>query len=241
MENVKAENSSILKIREQLAMQTDEKTKGNAQSYFKEMIKVYGVRTAIVNRLAADVFLEIRPLGKAEIFRLCEELLQSDYNEEAFIACDWSYRLHGHYEASDFARFEEWITKYIDNWAKCDTLCNHTVGAFVMQFPEYLPELKKWAKSDNRWLRRAAAVTLIIPARKGFFLPEIFGLADTLLRDPDDLVQKGYGWMLKEASKAHLDEVYSYIQRKKADMPRTALRYAIEKMPENMRREAMSK
>lgn len=90
-------------------------------------------------------------------------------------------------------------------------------------------------------MRRAAAVTLILPARKGLFLEDIFAIADTLLEDTDDLVQKGYGWMLKEASKKHLKEVYSYVQKNKKKMPRTALRYAIEKMPKELKKEAMAK
>jgi len=61
-----------------------------------------------------------------------------------------------------------------------------------------------------------------------------------LLHDPDDLVQKGYGWMLKEASRKHQQEVFDFIQEHKKTMPRTALRYAIEKMPDDLRKEAMS-
>lgn len=90
-------------------------------------------------------------------------------------------------------------------------------------------------------MRRASAVTLIIPARKGKFLNEIFKIADILLKDSDDLVQKGYGWMLKAASESHQDKVFEYILRNKAAMPRTSLRYAIEKMPEEMRKLAMEK
>ena len=89
---------------------------------------------------------------------------------------------------------------------------------------------------ENRWLRRASAVTLIILARQGRFLEDVFEIADILLQDKDDLVQKGYGWMLKEASREHEKEVYNYIIRKREFMPRTALRYAIEKMPEDKRR-----
>jgi 3-methyladenine DNA glycosylase AlkD len=55
------------------------------------------------------------------------------------------------------------------------------------------------------------------------------------------MVQKGYGWMLKEASKKHQPEVFDYVMSKKARMPRTALRYAIEKMPVEMRRRAMER
>ena len=66
-------------------------------------------------------------------------------------------------------------------------------------------------------------------------------IADILLEDKDDLVQKGYGWLLKEASRTHQDQVFEYVMRNKAVMPRTALRYAIEKMPEELRRKAMER
>jgi len=59
--------------------------------------------------------------------------------------------------------------------------------------------------------------------------------------DDDDLVQKGYGWMLKAASEAHQREVFEYVMKNKTEMPRTALRYAIEKMPEELRKAAMEK
>lgn len=90
-------------------------------------------------------------------------------------------------------------------------------------------------------MRRAAAVSLIIPARKGLFLKDIFGLAEILLSDSEDMVQKGYGWMLKAASEAYEDNIFSFVMNHKAQMPRTALRYAIEKMPEDMKKQAMAK
>lgn len=76
-----------------------------------------------------------------------------------------------------------------------------------MMYPQYIKELKKWATSSNRWNKRAAAVTLIVPAKQGLFLKEIFEIADCLLLDKDDLVQKGYGWMLKSASHSQQTEV----------------------------------
>ena len=85
------------------------------------------------------------------------------------------------------------------------------------------------------------AGSLIIPARRGKFLADIFEIADILLLDRDDMVQKGYGWMLKEASKPYQKEVFDYVMHHKAVMPRTALRYAIEKMPPSLRAEAMEK
>jgi 3-methyladenine DNA glycosylase AlkD len=108
-------------------------------------------------------------------------------------------------------------------------------------YPEFLSCLKKWAGSDNRWVRRASAVSLIVPARKGKFLKDIFEIADTLHADKEDMVQKGYGWMLKAASQAHQKEVFDYVIGRKATMPRTSLRYAIEKMPQELKAKAMAK
>jgi len=82
---------------------------------------------------------------------------------------------------------------------------------------------------------------LIVPARKGLFLKDIFEIADILHSDPDDMVQKGYGWMLKAASQAHQEKVFNYVMSRKATMPRTSLRYAIEKMPAELKARAMAK
>jgi 3-methyladenine DNA glycosylase AlkD len=178
-------------IRRELEQQVDEKTKSSYQRVFKEKVNYYGVNNSIVSKIAKKYFPEIKPLGKKEIFLLCEELLKSDYSEEAFIAFEWAYQLHKDYEPDDFAIFDNWLKKYINNWAKCDTLCNHTIGSFMEMYPQFIKNLKHWAMSENHWLRRAAAVTLIIPAKQGKFLEDILEISDILLRDQDDLVQKG--------------------------------------------------
>jgi len=239
--NCHMKTNTLSAIRQELRQQADARTRESVQSFFKEKVAAYGVKTAIVAKIAQKYFPEVRPLGKKEIFALCEELLESDYTEEAFVAFEWAYRLRDQYEPSDFVVFERWLEKYVNNWAKCDTLCNHAIGSFVQKYPQFIENLKSWTGSDNRWLRRAAAATLIIPAKQGEFLEDIFEIADSLLQDKDDLVQKGYGWMLKEASRTHQKEVYDYVLRNKNLMPRTALRYAIEKMPPDLRRVAMEK
>ncbi len=231
----------IIKIRKELEQLADESIRAGAKRYFKEGITCYGVKTALVNEMARKYFAEIKTQNKEVIFSMCEDLLKSDYSEEAFIAFDWSYRLRKRYETVDFIIFENWLSKYVNNWAKCDTMCNHSVGAFIELYPQYVTNLKNWAKSENRWLRRAAAVSLIVPAKRGKFLSDVFEIADILLQDKDDLVQKGYGWMLKEASVNHQKEVFNYVIKHKQTMPRTALRYAIEKMPEDLKRIAMDK
>jgi 3-methyladenine DNA glycosylase AlkD len=235
MENV------LVQLRIELLQNADEKLRISGQRFFKEEIKAYGLKTAFVSKLGKDYFTRIKDKPKADIYSLCDQLWQSAYMEESFIACNWSYFIHKNYEPEDFKIFDRWVNNYISNWASCDTLCNHTIGGFIEMYPEYLSKLKEWAHSPNRWVKRASAVSLIIPARRGLFLSDIFEIADILLTDKDDMVQKGYGWMLKAASQAHQKEVFDYVVKNKAIMPRTALRYAIEKMPKTLKDAAMSK
>ena len=231
----------LKKIRRNLLSQAEQKNQVSGQRFFKETVKLYGVKTATVSKISQEIFKEIKNESKANIFTFCEELWQAGHLEETFIACNWSYNVWKQYEKTDFGIFENWVKKYINNWASCDTFCNHSVGKFLEIFPEYISELKKWTKSKNRWVKRASAVSLIIPARNGQFLKDIFEIADSLLLDSDDMVQKGYGWMLKAASQAHQQEVFNYVMKNKAVMPRTALRYAIEKMPTELKKKAMAR
>jgi 3-methyladenine DNA glycosylase AlkD len=207
MENI------ITKIREALVVNADEKTRLQSEYFFKEQITVYGVKSATVQKIAKDFFAEIKDKPKTEILAACEKMWQSGYMEESFVACVWSEKLGKKLEPADFETLERWIKNYVSNWASCDTLCNHTIGDFVMKYTEYISKLKEFVHSENRWVKRAAAVSLIIPARKGLFLNDIFEIADTLLMDSDHLVQKGYGWMLKAASEAHQQEVFEYAGR----------------------------
>ncbi|SHE33532.1 DNA alkylation repair protein [Dysgonomonas macrotermitis] len=233
----------VEQVRQALIDSIDPKTLASSSRYFKEgeAARVYGVRMSEVSKIGKTSLQQIKVLPKYKVFELCDELWQSGYLEESVVACLWAESLHKQYEAADFKIFEYWVHNYLTNWADCDTLCNHTIGNFIMMYPEYITQLKRWATSSNRWIKRASAVTLIIPARKGLFLNDIFDIADILLLDKDDLVQKGYGWMLKAASEAYQKDVFNYIMSKKSVMPRTALRYAIEKMPADLRTEAMKK
>jgi 3-methyladenine DNA glycosylase AlkD len=235
-------NDDVLKaVQKRLIDSIDDKTRNTYQRFFKEQVLYHGVKMGVVSKMAAEFHKKISHLGKDEIFSLCEELLETDYGEEAAIAFKWAYRLNRQYDAEDFYLFEKWLERYVNSWAKCDEFCNHSVGTLVERYPVFISDLKRWSKSDNRWMRRASAVTLVMPARKGLFLDNVFEIADILLLDEDDLVRKGYGWMLKEASRLHRQEVYDYVVKNKADMPRVALRYSIELMPQDMRKAAMSK
>lgn len=231
----------LAQIRKELNENADEKTKTSGQRFFKEQVQFYGVKTALVSQIAKKYFKLLPNKEKSQVFPLCEKLWQSSMMEESFIACNWSYQLNKDYTPQDFAVFEHWVDQYLSNWASCDTLCNHTIGTLIEMYPDKIAELKTWTKSPNRWVKRASAVSLVVPARKGLFLAEIFEIAERLLIDPDDMVQKGYGWMLKEASRIHQQEVFKFVLDHRKTMPRTSLRYAIEKMPLDLRKEAMAK
>jgi 3-methyladenine DNA glycosylase AlkD len=231
----------LARLRADLRASGDEKSIANYQRYFKETVKFYGLSMSAANKIAVKYWQEIKNLSKPEIFALCEDLFKSDYSEEAAVAATWAPKLTNQFAPSDLVLFKRWINSYLNNWAKVDGFCNHTVGNFVQKYPASIKEIVAWSDSSNRWMKRASAVSLIIPAKKGLFLNEIFTISDHLLTDKDDMVQKGYGWMLKEASELHQDEVYQYVLKHRHDMPRTALRYAIEKMPPELKKEAMKR
>lgn len=234
-------NSIIKTIKEELKLNGNKDLVISNNRFFKEEVKSYGFTSSEVNKIAKKYFLEIKNLSKTEIFNLCEELWKTGYREELFITCNWIYYLNKKYEESDFDIFENWVKNYINNWAVCDTFCTRVMADFLEKYPKFLYELKKWSKSENRWVKRASAVSLIKFAKKGLFLNGVFEAAETLLLDKDDMVQKGYGWLLKVASAKNLKEVYDFVIKYKKIMPRTAYRYAIEKMPLELKKEAMKK
>jgi len=234
-------NKILQDIRKELKENIDVEYRKGAQNYFREKIKIYGVRTPIAREISRKYFSEIKHLKKKEIFSFCETLLKTGYGEESTIAFDWAFRLRNQYEKRDFKIFESWLRKYVSDWGKCDNFSTHAFGYFIHDFPEFLSKVKLWTKSKNRWPRRASAVILIYPVRKKKYLEYVFKTADILLLDFDDMVQKGYGWMLKEASNVYPKKVFDYVIKNKEKMPRTALRYAIEKYPKKLKKRAMKR
>lgn len=198
-----------------------------------------GLATPVVRAISRETFAYVRNDDKARIFAHCEALLASRSWAESIIAFDWAYRCRKSYEAADFTRFEGWLREYVTGWGLCDDFCTHAFGHLLFQYPALFPQIVLWTASPNRWLRRASAVTLIYGLRKGRFVAEAFDIAGALLSDEDDLMQKGYGWMLKEASKHAPQQVFEYVMARRKTMPRTALRYAIEKLEPSLRRQAM--
>lgn len=235
----------LKKVRQELKANVEEKYRRDNQRYFKEKISCYGVRTPIVREIAKKHFKQIKHLNKKEIFSLSEDLFKNQYNEETTTAIQWVGEISKQFEKSDFRIFENWLKKYIDNWGKDDDFCLHIIHPMIEKYPDLIGKVKSWSHSKNMWLRRASAVSFITTSGAFYAtkhdLKDIFEVAKALLHDKEDLVQKGYGWMLKSASVQNQKEVFDFVIKNKKLMNRTALRYAIEKLPEKLKIEARAK
>lgn len=212
-----------------------------SRAFFKETINPLGVRVKALNELVARHWRQVRGLDTPAMLALCDTLWDSGVFEEPVVASKWCGRALPRLGPEAFPVFGRWLSTRVDNWAHCDVLCTKCLGELFAPRPELLDQTTPWLTSQNRWLRRGAAVSLVPPARRGLFLERVFRVADALLEDEDDLVRKGYGWMLKEASKPWPQEVLDFVLTRRRRMPRVALRYAIELLPTDWRKQAMAK
>jgi len=226
-------NDMLKELRNALKANSDKTY--NYNMFFKEPIKAYGVRYPILRKIAKDLFPE--ESDNIELEKLCTELWKSGLHEEAVVAVYWAKRGN----IADVELMKKWLDKYASNWAQVDDICLNVLCPLLEKNASLLPEIKSWTKSKNLWTRRASAVSFVYPCRRGLYLDDIFEVAEQLLPDKEDLIQKAYGWALREAGKMHQKEVFNFVIKHKDKMPRTALRYAIELMPKELKKKAMAK
>jgi 3-methyladenine DNA glycosylase AlkD len=200
-----------------------------------------GVRNPYIHSTAKKFYPEVKSKPLDALIDICTGLMDSNIHEVKSIAIDWLSNAKKQYREKDLKVFYAIVKKYIVDWVDCDDFSTHVIGQYLLRYPHKMGETLSWCTSNNRWVRRSAAVSLIYPLKRGFGLQEAFDIADALLLDKDIMVQKGYGWMLKEASRNFQMEIFLYVLEHRKEMPRTALRYAIEKMPDELKSEAMKK
>ncbi len=203
-----------------------------------------GVKIPIIRDVGKRYFQILKDKGMKDIDSVldyCDFLLEKRISELRVIAFQWSFKVQRQYRAEHFYVFYRWILHSLSGWGSCDDLCTHSVPYHLIKFPQFVDDYKKLTSSENPWARRASAVTFIIPVRKKLFFEHVFDISNALMHDKEDLVLKGYGWLLKEATRHYQNEVYEYVLYQRENMPRVALRYAIEKFPKEMRLEAMKK
>jgi 3-methyladenine DNA glycosylase AlkD len=111
----------------------------------------------------------------------------------------------------------------------------------VASEPDRVRHVFEWAKSENRWRRRAACVSLIRGAREHKFTKQIVRLSNQLLNDEDDMVQKGLGWLLREAAKADPEGTVPYLMKIRKKAPRLVLRTACETLPADVKTQILNR
>ena len=133
--------------------------------------------------------------------------------------------------------WKRWLSdNYSANWATTDALCGALIGPLLVMHPVLAAQMRGWSLDRNLWVRRASAVALIPLARRGASLDVVYDVAKRLHADKEDLIQKAVGWMLREAGKADERRLETYLRANGPSIPRTTVRYAIERFPAARRR-----
>jgi 3-methyladenine DNA glycosylase AlkD len=208
----------------------------HAQRFFKTGKGQYG---------EGDKFLGIRvPIlrKKAETYKYLSleeisHLLQSQFNEIRLISL---FILIKRYEKSDHKYKEEIVNLYleniafINNWNLVDASAPNILGDYLMNKKKNL--LYRLASSNNLWERRISIISTFNFIKKGLYKDTI-KIAAILMNDKEDLIHKAVGWMLREVGKRDFNIEISFLNKYAGKMPRTMLRYSIEKFPEDLRKE----
>ncbi len=225
--------SIVEEIRAELCRRASPEGEKKAKRFFREPIKVYGLSTPQEEEIVKRFYPRVK--GDLSLtLEVAGELVESRVLEEASIGVRLLRRMTRIFTPELFDVFNGWVD-HLTNWANTDVLSTWLICETVRLDPSLVDRLLDWTGSDNRWRRRAAAVSLVPIARKGEMLEEVFQLADRLMADGDDMVQKGVGWLLKEASREHPDEVRDYLLRWRVKTSALVLRYASEKLPKEKR------
>ena len=210
------------------------------QHFFKEEVKSRGWYTAELRKVAVRFRRSMaREKGMEFVVQVADKLFSGRVLEEKVFAV---FLLEG--QTEDFGRrefklFDSWIDR-VTSWADHDGLAHYLLSPMVSAEPACCRDVFRWAKSSNRWRRRAACVALIRGARKKQFFPEIVRLTEMLLEDEDDMVQKGLGWLLRETAKFDARRTVPYLMKIRGRAPRLVLRTACETLPEATRKRILS-
>lgn len=227
--------SQLQELRKELKKYaTPEKAKASAW-FFKTGPGQYG---------EGDVFIgvtvpEQRKVGK--LFRNialpdAEELLSSSIHEERlvalFILVDQFKKADSKTQAEIY-NFYLKNTKKINNWDLVDSSAGYIVGEYLIERSRDV--LYELALSENLWEKRIAIISTFAFIRRGQF-KDTFKIAEILLSDKHDLIHKAVGWMMREVgNNGGQEELEKFLKKHYKKMPRTMLRYAIEKFPERLR------
>ncbi|MGE0105243.1 MAG: DNA alkylation repair protein [Blastocatellales bacterium] len=211
-----------------------------ARHYFKsnEDVRFFGVKAPRVKEIEKVFYQNVRgEWGIAEALQFCELMLERRELEAKSAGMLLLGRYRKDFDPKLIERVESWLAGGLcSNWATTDGLCSLIISPLVERRPELLPRLESWTGSESLWLRRAALVAMTPFARRGKHLDLIYRLAEKSLDFPEDLMHKAVGWLLRDAGKTDPGRLEAFLLSEGPRMPRTAVRYAIEKFPPVKRR-----
>ena len=201
------------------------------QWFFKEEIKSHGWYTGDLRRAIRRCRRDIlREHDFDFLVDVADQLFSGAVLEEKVAAVFLLEKLDAQFGDREFRRFEAWLDR-ISSWAEHDGLVHYLIAPMVAAKRARVKAVFRWAKSPDRWHRRAACVALIRGARERKFFPEIVKLSNALLADHDDMVRKGLGWLLRETAKYDAKRTVPYLMKIRARAPRLVLRTACETLP----------
>jgi len=203
----------------------------DATEPYGEHDRFIGVTVPTLRKIAKSYYnLDMEDLSR---------LITSEFNEERFLAL--AILIMQYQKAQDkefFYNFYLNNIKYVNNWNLVDASAHHVIGAYLWdKEKDYLFTL---TKSEILWERRIAMVATWYFIKNNE-LDTTFEIAKLLLNDKHDLMHKAVGWMLREAGKKDEKQLIDFLDRYISQMPRTVVRYAIEKFPEEVRKNILQK
>jgi 3-methyladenine DNA glycosylase AlkD len=213
-----------------------------AQRYFKDAIVAYGATAPQVHDLVARLFISVKGSWTADdAIALCDRLVADRVFEPKAVGILLLGRFKNDFPRSLFPRVKRWLVRGdLDNWASVDTLCADSLGALLEKYPALVDRIKTWSYHPNRWVKRASAVSFIKLARDPRYREAVYGIALSLFPVKDDLVEKANGWLLREAGKGDARRLEAFLLEHGPAIPRTTLRYAVERFPEGRRKSLLA-
>jgi len=211
------------------------------QWFFKEEVKSRGWYANELRKVAVRFRRTIlAEHDKQYLLQVADELFRGDVLEEKVFAVLMLQGIVGEFSKTEFKLFERWLDR-ISSWADHDGLVYYLLGPMIAADDSLLPRPPRWAKKRSRWHQRAAAVSLIHCTRRHKNFADIQRITEMLLTSDDDMVQKGLGWLLREAAKANPEQTVRYLMTIRKRTPRFVLRTACETLPAATRQLVLEK
>ena len=215
----------------------------DASRYFRgdHDLGFYNVGTTAVRALARSIYDDQREAWTVDdAMRLADQLIADRYLEVKGVGIELVGRYRRDFTPSLLPQWKEWLARNDSaNWATTDAICGMLLGPLLVRHPAAASKLAAWSTHRNMWVRRASVVALIPLARQGRVLDLLYANAKRLHGDRHDLIHKAVGWALREAGKADAVRLERYLRANAAQIPRTTLRYAIERYPKSKRLELL--